>query len=173
MPEAAASYATRLTAAKGRLIVVRARRRCSKWIRYRRNNRAVESKSWFGAVPADEFVNGVIVCSLAAFRSQSVQYCRLRLLVVSSFLGVWAFWAASCAAFRQNAHKLHPCPSHTIYAPRDHISEKRVLRKWTPSGRFANLLFGGAVAEFSARFFRETDGTKFLISDFGPISGTA
>ena len=35
-PESAASYATRLTAANRRLIVVGARCRCSKWIRYRR-----------------------------------------------------------------------------------------------------------------------------------------
>src|SRR5581483_3924406 len=35
-PESAASYATRLTAANRRLMVVGARRRCSKWIRYRR-----------------------------------------------------------------------------------------------------------------------------------------
>jgi hypothetical protein len=35
-PESVASYATRLTAARRRLIVVGARCRCSKWIRYRR-----------------------------------------------------------------------------------------------------------------------------------------
>jgi hypothetical protein len=44
-----------------------------------KNNRAVESESWFRAVPVDELVYRVIVRSLAAIRSQAVQYGGLGL----------------------------------------------------------------------------------------------
>jgi Tfp pilus assembly protein PilV len=47
-----------------------------------KNNRAVKSKSWFRTVPVDELVYRMIVRSLAAFRSQAVQYSRLRLFEI-------------------------------------------------------------------------------------------
>ncbi|MFZ0593417.1 MAG: hypothetical protein WAM39_23370, partial [Bryobacteraceae bacterium] len=47
-----------------------------------KNNRAIESKSWFRAVPVDELVDCMIVGSVAAFRSQAVQYGRLRLFKI-------------------------------------------------------------------------------------------
>ncbi len=47
-----------------------------------KNNRAVESKSWFRAVPVDEFIYRMIIRSLTAFRSQAVQYGRLRLFEI-------------------------------------------------------------------------------------------
>ena len=47
-----------------------------------KNNRAVESKSRFRAVPVDEFIYRMIIRSLTAFRSQAVQYRRLRLFEI-------------------------------------------------------------------------------------------
>jgi hypothetical protein len=47
-----------------------------------KDNGAIESKSWFRAVPVDELIYGMIVRSLAAFRSQAVQYGRLRLFEI-------------------------------------------------------------------------------------------
>jgi hypothetical protein len=47
-----------------------------------KNNGAIESKSWFRAVPIDEFIYGMIVRSLSAFRGQTVQYGRLRLFEI-------------------------------------------------------------------------------------------
>ena len=47
-----------------------------------KNNRAVKSKSWFRTVPIDELVYRMIVRSLTAFRSQAVQYRRLRLFEI-------------------------------------------------------------------------------------------
>ncbi|HJY05637.1 MAG TPA: hypothetical protein VJ323_04930, partial [Bryobacteraceae bacterium] len=35
--------------------------------------------------------------------------------MVSSFVGVWAFWAASLRRLSQNARKLHPWPSPVTY----------------------------------------------------------
>ena len=47
-----------------------------------KNNGAIESKSRFRAVPVDEFIYRMIIRSLAAFRSQAVQYGRLRLFEI-------------------------------------------------------------------------------------------
>jgi hypothetical protein len=47
-----------------------------------KNNRAIESESWFRAVPVDELVYRMIVRSLAAFRSQAVQHGGLRLFEI-------------------------------------------------------------------------------------------
>ena len=47
-----------------------------------KNDSTVESKSWFRAVPVNELVDRMIVRSLAALRSQAVQYGRLRLFEI-------------------------------------------------------------------------------------------
>jgi hypothetical protein len=47
-----------------------------------KNNRAIESKSWFRAIPVNEFIYRMIIRSLSAFRSQAVQYGRLRLFEI-------------------------------------------------------------------------------------------
>jgi hypothetical protein len=85
-----------------------------------KDNGAIESKSWFRAVPVDELIYGMIVRSFGRFsksgcsvRQTSSVQDRARQEIastVSSFSGVSAFWAASCAAFSQNWHKLHPWP---------------------------------------------------------------
>ena len=77
-----------------------------------KRNRAIEHQSRFRAVPINELVDRMIVCSLTAFSMSgcSVQQTlfvrdqvrREIAWVVSSFSGVWAFWAAFYAAFRQN-----------------------------------------------------------------------
>jgi hypothetical protein len=46
------------------------------------NNGAIESESGLGAVPIDELVYRMIIRSLTALRSQTVQYGRLRLFEV-------------------------------------------------------------------------------------------
>jgi hypothetical protein len=47
-----------------------------------KDNAAVESKSWFRTVPVDEFIYRMIIRSLSAFRSEAVQYGRLRLFEI-------------------------------------------------------------------------------------------
>jgi hypothetical protein len=49
-------------------------------------------------------------CSVLQTSSVPDQEVQEIALVVSSFVGVSAFWAASCAAFSQNVRKLHPTP---------------------------------------------------------------
>jgi len=56
--------------------------RCWSEVSISKNNRAIESESWFRAVPVDEFIYRMIIRSLAAFRSQAVQYGRLRLFEI-------------------------------------------------------------------------------------------
>ena len=115
-PESAASYATRLTAANRRLIVVGARCRCSKWIRYRRTTvrlnarRGSEQYQSTNSFIAWSYVRWplfeVRVFSTAEFVCSRSGRARDR-FGGSSFSGAWAFWAASCAAFSQNARILH------------------------------------------------------------------
>jgi hypothetical protein len=47
-----------------------------------KDNGAIESKSWFRTVPVDEFIYRMIIRSLSAFRSEAVQYGRLRLFEI-------------------------------------------------------------------------------------------
>ncbi len=47
-----------------------------------KNNGAIESESWFRAVPVDEFINRMIIRPLTALRSKAVQYGGLRLFEI-------------------------------------------------------------------------------------------
>jgi hypothetical protein len=42
-----------------------------------KDNRTIEGKSRFRAIPIDELIDGVIVRSLAAFRCEAIDYRRL------------------------------------------------------------------------------------------------
>ena len=60
-----------------------------------RHDDSVEGESRLGAVPIDEFADGVFIRSLRAWRREAVKYCRFRLFKVGkakdSFRVVFSF----------------------------------------------------------------------------------
>ncbi len=81
-PESAASYATRWTAASRRLMVAGSVLLLLKINSIPEHDVAVEGQAWLRAIPLHEFVDGMIVRSLATLGSQTVQHSRLGLFKV-------------------------------------------------------------------------------------------
>jgi hypothetical protein len=81
-PESAASYATRRDRGQAEVDCCCSEVPFFQMDSISKNNRAVESKSWFRTVPVDELVYRMIVRSLAALRIQAVQDSRLRLFEI-------------------------------------------------------------------------------------------
>jgi hypothetical protein len=84
-----------------------------------KHNGAIEGKSRFRTVPIHELIDRMIIRSLAAFSKSGYSVRQTSSVrdrvgqenasVVSSFFGVWAFRAASSAAFSQNCPQTPYC----------------------------------------------------------------